>query len=195
MKCLFLAAFCQLILVCAGFGQTHDFYQNVLSDIGNTANTSFVSLRVRSSAYTGRVITPNGYLYEVMRRTKGLGPKSYVRLLSHILAHDGVLTLPIEGADYPSHLLRLRGIRSKEMIALKPVARVTQMAAKGCDEFVKYYFDQRILRHGPDLPERNAVIDQLFRWHIASFVSDIDGTLTIRIQDADNCKKAMQKER
>jgi hypothetical protein len=141
------------------------FYDKVLDDFDT--HSYFVAVDIKSSSYKGRVIIENNNLYQFFQRTKGLNREKYKYQMKRILAHHKVLT--IENKDYSeSNFLKVSELES-----------VIQVANRGSEYFIAYYFNGVVLNYGITDEERDAIINQLFYWNVPAKIDNLTGDLII----------------
>ncbi len=127
----------------------------------------FIAIDLESSAYRGRVIIENDDLYYYFEQTKQLDKLAYKNLIINTLKSNGYLDVP--------NINLVKWNFNK----VPSVASVTKNAEKGEDEFIKVYFEGRVLKDGISDEERTAIINQLFDWEIPSRIDDETGYLII----------------
>jgi hypothetical protein len=162
--------------------QSKEFYDEILDSYGR--NTFFIAVDVESSRYTGRVIVENGYLYHFLSEVEGFNKEKYKEFMKNLLSNKGKLRLKNVTLVKNGTFLKVKGFRSNEFMTVKEIKSVEVMAAKGREDFIRHYFDNidedYILKPGIGTDERNAIINKLFVWQAAAYISDITGSLVVR---------------
>jgi hypothetical protein len=130
------------------------FYDKVLNDFDT--NSYFIALDIKSSSYKGRVIIENKNLYNFLYKTKGLDKEKYKSLVKRILVHHKVVKI------------NNRDISAWKFIKISELGNVIHVANQGENRFIAHYFDGTMLKYGIKENEQNAIINQLFYWHIPS---------------------------
>ena len=157
LLCLFIASHC--------LGQSGDFYDKVLRDQGN--HSFFIAVDVVSSEYTGRVIIQNGDLLYFLNQTKGLDAEGYRAFMRAQLSNKTRLNI----GD--------ARLSKWGFIKVVDVGSVRKQASKGIEEFIRHYFRGRVIKDGIGDEMRNAIINRLFEWGIASKTDDETGYLVV----------------
>lgn len=127
----------------------------------------FIAIDLKSSAYNGRVVIENDDLYYYFEQIKQLDKAAYKNFITNQLQSKEPLN--IQNAD----LVRWNFVK------VPIVPSITKNAEKGVDEFIKTYFDGRVLKDGITDDERTVIINQLFEWEIPSNIDDETGYLVI----------------
>lgn len=179
------------------YAQQTAFHDRVLQDFGNADNTLFLALHVQSEAYNGEVVVTNGYLYQALRKTRRFDKEKYKSFLADILSTSGKLLMPKAVLIQKGRFLTVPKMNSYGLMPVKKIARVEELARRGCEPLVEYYFDgDKMMKPGVSFDERNAVISKLFAWQIPSYISDPAGSLVIQASDREEqspCAKNFTK--
>lgn len=141
------------------------FYNKVLSDFDSTSY--FIALDIRSPDYKGRVIIENNDLYSFLNKTKGWDKINYKSRMKKILVHSRVLD--IDNRD----LLKWK------FFDVKDVTDVDVNSNKGVTAFLENYFDGTVFKYELQDDRMNAVINQLFYWHIPVKFDKVTGELLL----------------
>ncbi len=141
------------------------FYDKVLNDFDTTGY--FIALDIKSPSYKGPALIGNNNLYLFLHNTKGLDKKRYKSFMKRILTHHRALK--IEDKDFDMW----------KFMKVHEIESVIQIANKGSDNFVAYYFNGRVLNYGLPEEEQNAVIYQLFYWEIPAKIDKLTGNIII----------------
>jgi hypothetical protein len=141
------------------------FYDKVLNDFDSTSY--FIALDLKSPYYKGRVIIENNNLYLFLNKTEGFNKDRYVSFMKRILAHHKALKT--EEKD----------IVKWKFIKVEELESVVQIANRGKDNFVAYYFNGILLNYGIPEKEQNAIINQLFYWEYPAKIDKLTGNLVI----------------
>lgn len=141
------------------------FYNKVLNDFDSSSY--FIALNLKSPDFEGRVIIENNNLYRFLNKTKGFNKDKYISFMKKTLAHQR--TLKTEEKD----------IDSWKFIKVKDIESVMQIADRGKDNFVAYYFNGILLNYGITEDEQNAIINQLFYWEYPAKIDKLTGSLII----------------
>ena len=140
-------------------------YDKALDDMRK--NSYFITLNIQSSNYTGRVIIENLELYYYFKQTKGYSVESYKDFMTKNLSNKEILRL--DNID----LNKWGFIKSPDN------NRVNKYATKGLEEFIKQYFEKKVIKKRVNDTERNAVISKLFELGVLAYVDDESGCLVI----------------
>jgi hypothetical protein len=141
------------------------FYNQVLNDFGT--NSYFVALDIRSSSYKGHAIITNNNLYLFLHQEKGFDKERYKSYMKTFLAHHR--TLRIDNGD----------IDNWGYIKVSVPENVINIANRGVDSFIAYFFDGKALKFGITMNEQNAIIYQLFFWNVPAKIDSLTGELLI----------------
>jgi hypothetical protein len=141
------------------------FLNKILKDFDNYSY--FVAIDVSSESFRGRTIIQNNDLFYYFEQTKGLNKEMYIDTMLMMFQENN--PLKTENLDFEKWTF----------IKVRPIASITESAKKGTDEFIKAYFDGKVLKDGISDDERTAIINQLFEWKIASYIDDETGYLVV----------------
>lgn len=141
------------------------FYNKVLNDFDTTSY--FIALNIKSPSYKGRTLIQNNNLYRFLQKTKGFDKERYKSFMKRILTHHRALK--IEDKDFAVW----------KFIKVYEIESVMQIADRGRDNFVAYYFNGIVLNYDTTEKEQNAIINQLFYWEIPAKIDKLTGDLII----------------
>jgi hypothetical protein len=141
------------------------FYDKVLSNLGKSSY--YIALNIRSSSYKGRAVIKNTDLYNFIRKTDPRDTATYVSRIRKILVHGR--TLNIGNADPAKWNFH----------KVKYINSVILNANKGVDSFIAIYFDGVAIRSDLLEDDTDAVINQLFFWHIPVKYDDVSGEVML----------------
>jgi len=143
------------------------FYDRILNDF--STSSTFIVVEVQSKEFRGRAVIENGDLFFFFHQTKGFNEKQYMTYAKNILSTNTRILLNDED------LSKWRFAKVEE------VASVRAEALKGREKFIDNYFIRKAMKNEAEKSiERNAIIDQLFTWQIATRVDDESGYLMIQ---------------
>ncbi len=137
------------------------FYDKVLGNFGKSSY--YIALNIRSSSYKGRAVIKNTDLYTFIRKTESWDTATYISRIRKILVHNR--TLNIGNADPAKWNFH----------KVKYISSVILSANKGVDSFIAVYFDGVAIRSDLLEDDTDAVINQLFFWHIPVKYDDVSG--------------------
>ncbi|MBI3141718.1 MAG: hypothetical protein HYZ16_02700, partial [Bacteroidetes bacterium] len=141
------------------------FLDKVLNDFDRYSY--FVAVELESTDYKGRVIIENDDLYYYFEQSQSLNRSAYKDMMFNKLRSDE--PLDIESAD----------LERWNFYKIPSIPSVVQTAEKGVEEFIKTYFDGRVLKDGITDDERTVIIAKLYEWEIPSKIDDETGYLVI----------------
>ncbi len=141
------------------------FLNQALTDFDSSSY--FIALNVKSPEYRGRAIIENNNLYGFLHKTKGLNKKEYQSFVIRLLHHKRSLKM----SD--------RDFEEWKFSRVQEIEKVIEIANRGRNGFVEYYFDGFMLNYGITDKERNAIINQLFYWAIPAKIGKETGNLMI----------------
>lgn len=142
-----------------------NFIKKVISDFDRYS--FFVSIEVESPEYRGRAIIENNDLYRYYNQTQNIDKKKYQDVIYKILRAK--LTLNIKNEDFTQF----------NFFIVPNDTTVIANAQKGVDDFIKTYFEERVLRDELADNERYAIISQLYNFNIASKIDCETGYLVL----------------
>lgn len=142
-----------------------DFYDKVLSDYSD--HSLFVAVDIKSREYTGRVVIKNADLYYFFNQTKGYDKEKYKAFMKKLLLNK--TRLSIETAS----------LSKWGFVNVTGVNGVKKYSSKSLQEFINHYFQGKVIKDNVGDDERNAIINKLFEWKIATRIDDETGYLVI----------------
>ncbi len=156
-----------LILFSSCMKQDTAFYKKVLNDFKDYSY--FLALEVKSPHYTGLAVIENDDLYSFFRQTGRVDKVQYQSSMQEKLINKSVIDIGNEN------------LKRWNFISVPNKKIVKKNAAKGVEEFIKIYFDGRVLKDGVNDKERAAIIFKLFEFRIPSKIDDETGYLVISV--------------
>jgi len=155
--------FILIILLSSCMQNNSIFYDKVLDDFDGYS--WFLRIEVKSPFYSGEVIIENAELFYCLNQEKKIDKEQYKKILREKLENH----LPIDiGSTTMCSFIKVPEIES-----------VNTNAKKGIDEFIKTYFDGKVLKDGVTDDERTVIIQKLFEWEVASKIDDETGYLIL----------------
>lgn len=158
--CLFLST----AVNCSATGES--FFDHLVAH--HDRHSYFLVINVDSPKYRGKATIENDGLLLFLYKTHGLPQEKYENFAMNLLVNQTPLRTKVVN-------LEQWGFRK-----LTKIPVVDNVAAKGKEEFIKYYFggvQGRVLKAGVSNEEKNAVIEKLFQWQIATSNDDESGRL------------------
>jgi hypothetical protein len=141
------------------------FFDKVLNDFDT--NSYFIALDLKSPYYKGRVIIENNDLFTFLQKTKGFDKEKYKTFMNRILTHHKVLRI------------KEKDIGASKFIKVDLIESVLNIAGRGKNNFVAYYFNGIVLNIAVTDKEQAAIINQLFYWKFPAKIDSITGALII----------------
>jgi hypothetical protein len=141
------------------------FLDKVLSNFSDSSY--YLSINLNLSDFKGKVIIENSDFFYYLNQNKGIDMENYSSFAKKIL--QGKEPLIIQSSDFERW----------EFTKVCSIASITENAKKGIEEFIRIYFNGKVLKHGICDDERTAIISQLFKWEVASYIDDETGYLVI----------------
>lgn len=157
---------CLLLSLVVNCADTESFFDHLVQSHG--PHSYYLVIAVHSPHYSGKVIIENHLLFLFLHRTRGIDRTSYESFATDLLVSNSPLRTKVAN-------LERWGFRK-----LSKVPTVNNVAAKGKEEFIKHYFggvQGRVLKAGVRDEEKNAIIEKLFQWQIATSHDDESGRL------------------
>ena len=142
------------------------FFNHLVSDYGQ--RSYYLVINIDSPNYKGKAVVENRILLLFLYRTQGIPQEKYEAFALNLLVHKSPLKTKVVK-------LERWGFRK-----LTRIKTVDDIAAKGREEFLKHYFagrEGRVIRAGLTEEEKNAIIEKLFEWQIATSNDDETGLL------------------
>lgn len=133
--------------------KSENFTKKIISDFNR--HSFFILIKVESPKYNGDVIIENCDLYYYYSQTQNIGKKKYKNIIYNILQKK--LTLKISEEDF---------IRFGFLIVPNEITVIAN-AQKGIVDFIKIYFNGRVLKDGITDDEYCSIISQLYKFNIA----------------------------
>jgi hypothetical protein len=143
-----------------------NFLDEVLSD--SRRNSYFISLKIVVNKQSKNVIIENDDLFYYLFKTKEFNEKEYRLFLKKLIMNDSKLSV------------KESEIEKWNFTIVSNVKSVSDLASKGQNEFISHYFDGQVLKDNLSENEKNAVIEQLFKWNIATNIDDETGYLVLK---------------
>ncbi|MDR2728846.1 MAG: hypothetical protein LBB56_06915 [Chitinispirillales bacterium] len=140
----------------------------------NSRDGFYVSVDIESQEYNGKVVVDIGNLYWYFYKTRDLNREESKGIMYWVLKEK--LTLKIAKCNFNC-------IQSYFSIIHDDTAIISN-AQKGIDHFIETYFNGRYIKKDIALGSRNAIINQLYNFNIASQNDCESGYL--KIVDTEN---------
>jgi hypothetical protein len=141
------------------------FYDKLVNDFDRYS--WFITIEIKSSEYNGQVIIENDDLFNYLNQTQKLDKEKYKQIIKGKLENNQ--SIEIEKAS----------LTKWNFIKVPTIKSVNQNAKNGVDEFIKIYFDGKVLKDGIADDERTVIIQKLFEWKIPSKIDDETGYLIL----------------
>lgn len=154
-----------LILSSCTMNKDTSFYQKVINDFDRYSY--FISIELHTSNYNGKVIIENDDLYNYLQQTHKIDKEKYKTMIKEKLLNH--LSLELSNNNQSQ----------SNFIKVPEIESVNTIAKKGIDEFIKTYFDGKVLKDGVTDDERTVIIQKLFEWEVASKIDDETGYLIL----------------
>lgn len=170
--------------------QNKEFIEYILDDF-ECRSCNFVVLEVIAGDFVGNVTVENDDLYSYLEKTEGFGKVQYKTYVTSLIQSNQSLVLKNASLDDSGYFIKIKGSTDREFQVVLKYDDIDEIASKGCETFVRYYFLGEELesirnpsgksctefvnsRKGPVGYERgllgtfrkNSVIDKLFKWQI-----------------------------
>ncbi|MDR2037079.1 MAG: hypothetical protein LBQ60_04070 [Bacteroidales bacterium] len=145
--------------------ENEEFIKKIISDFDRYS--FFVSIEVESPEYRGRVIIENDDLYHYYNQTQNIDKKKYQEIMHRMLQKE--LTLKIKNEDFNRF----------NFFKVLNDATIIANTQKGVDNFIKVYFNGRVLKDDITDNERYAIINQLYHFNVLSKIDDETGYLVL----------------
>ena len=160
-------AFLFLSIAASSINSGESFFDHLVRDHG--PHSYYLVINVDSPNYKGKASIENHLLFHFLYRTQRRMPEAeYESFAKNLLVTKSWLKTKTVN-------LQRWGFRK-----LTSSKAVDDVAAKGKEEFLKYYFEGkagRVIKAGISDDEKNAIIEKLFEWQIASSNDDLTGLL------------------
>ena len=130
-------------------------------------NSFFISINVKTREFKGPVIIENDDLFYYYQQKKHYTKSVYKDFIVQKLRTNE--SFNVNDTDF----LTWNFYKVPSIIA------ITKNAEKGVDVFIQTYFNGRVLKDNITDEERIAIIYQLFKWEIVSYIDDETGYLVI----------------
>lgn len=186
------------------FGQQKEFIDFVLDDF-DCRECTFVALDIVSHNFVGKAVIENDDLYSYFEKTKGFDKFQYKEHVKSLLKHDQALQIKTASLDESGDFIEVQNAPKQAFVVVKKYKDVDEVAARGCQTFIRYYFlgekldaikDSSMtchefirsikepLRLGAgkgfrDKLKQAAITEKLFDWQIAVGIQDISHELLI----------------
>jgi hypothetical protein len=141
------------------------FYDKLLNDFDRYS--WFITIEIKSSEYNGKVIIENDDLFYCLNQTQKLDKEQYKKIIKEKLENNSSIVIGKES------------LTKWNFVKVPTIERVNQNAKKGVDEFIKIYFDGKVLRDDIADDDRTVVIQKLFEWGVPSKIDDETGYLIL----------------
>jgi hypothetical protein len=142
------------------------FFDRLVHDRG--PHSYYLVIHVDSPNYKGKAIIENDGLLLFLYQTQGIRQEKYPSFAKNLLINKSWLKTK-------NRTLQRWGFRK-----ITKIKSVDDVAAKGKEEFLRYYFAGkagRVLEEETSDDQRNAIIEKLFEWQIATSHDDLTGRL------------------
>jgi hypothetical protein len=157
-----------------------DFYDKVLDDFQN--NSYFLVIKVETPSYKGKVITENDNFVSFLYHIKGINEAKYKPFVKKLLLNDTPLKISDEELE------------KGRFFKILPIREINEFSSKGQEEFIKKYFDGRVIKEDLSKEERIAIIEKLFEWKIATNIGDITAEMVFTRFDQKNLNDCLPKQ-
>ena len=162
-----LKAFLFLSIAVSSINSGESFFDHLVSDHG--PHSYYLVINFDSPDYQGKATIENHLLFHFLYRTQGRLPEAkYESFAKDLLVNKSWLKTKTIN-------LQRWGFRK-----VTRITAVDDVAAKGKEEFLKYYFAGkagRVIKEGVSDDEKVAIIERLFAWQIATSHDDETGLL------------------
>ncbi len=139
------------------------FYNKVLNDFDRYS--WFITIEVKSSEYSGKSIIENDDLFYYLSQTQKIDKEEYKKIIKEKLENNSSI--------------EIENIAKWNFIKVPTNETINQNAKKGVEEFIKIYFDSKVLKDGITDDERAVIIEKLFKWKIPTKIDDETGYLIL----------------
>ena len=140
------------------------FYSKLVNDFDR--NSLFISINMEFLDYKGRVIVENDDLFNYLSKTRKIDKEQYKKLITQKLKKNEAIVF-------------LNSKVSSEFSKVVSLPIVNKNDQMNPEEFIKQYFNGRVLKDGISDEERTAIVQKLFDWKIAVKIDDETGYLII----------------
>lgn len=127
----------------------------------------FLSINITSPKFKGTAIIENDEMFYFLNRTQNMNQMQYVNKMRHLLSNKD--TLVVGNID----------LEKWEFKTVIKDSIVISNARKGKSKFIDIYFHNNVLKNGVTDNERTLIIDQLFKWDIATKIDCETGYLVL----------------
>jgi len=141
-----------------------NFLDKVLTDFRD--GSFYLSFNIESPEIYGEVIIENTDFYYYLNQKEGIGKDAYQTFVRGLLQENRVILIDTNLSDWG-------------FTPVVPVVRIESYSKLGVDNFIYQFFEGNVLKDGITDDERPAILNQLFKWKIASNIDDETGFMVI----------------
>ncbi|MCE2504179.1 MAG: hypothetical protein J4G05_09015 [Chlorobi bacterium] len=143
------------------------FYSKVLNDV-NSRHSYFVVIELKADTELIPIIVETGELFYFLSKHKSYTKEQYVNTLKSSLINK-----------IPLYLGDIRYKDSLRYHELGACDNIKEIAKKGKEAFVGFYFNNKVLKKPVSDDELYCIVYHLFKWYIPARIDDESGYLKI----------------
>ncbi|GEM_PF-1701912 len=139
------------------------FVERIFSDYSRSSY--YILINIESSGKPLPYLIENDDLFYYYHQQKGYNEKQYQEFIKPLINEGKSIT--VSASD----------INKYGFIIVHPNNKMREEIKKGKIFLLKKYFENRVLKEGTAIEDRNIIISALFNWNIASKIDDESGYL------------------
>jgi hypothetical protein len=156
-----------LILAVQSCGQQTNtaFFDKVSTDFSR--HSAFIAIQVRLPNGVISALIENDELYHFFTETKGYDKSKYLEEIRNTLISKK--PIPVSDTDFGKY----------DFVKVDPVQDLQKEFKQGKVFILNKYFRDNVIVEGLSAEKKNALVNQLFNWNIATRIDDESGYLVI----------------
>ena len=139
------------------------FVEKIISDYSRSSY--YILINIESMGKTYPYLIENDDLFYYYHQQKGYNEKQYQEFIKPLINEEKPIT--VVTAD----------INKYNFTVVDPNNTISEEIKKGKKYLLQKYFENRVLKDGTSIADRNNIISALFNWNIASRIDDESGYL------------------